>query len=220
MLKVYHGSTEVIKKPILELSKPHNDYGRGFYCTEDIELAKEWACKSNLNGIVNVYNLDISSLKVLYLNSEEYSVLNWIAILLNNRIFDVPNPTAKITKDYIIENYSIDLSSYDVIIGYRADDSYFSYAIDFINNSLSIQSLSKALKLGNLGYQTVLISENAFYKLEFVESINVEKYQYYKKYCNRDKQARADYLTLKNELVDLSSEKYILDIIRENKKYD
>ena len=78
MLKVYHGSTEVIKKPILELSKPHNDYGRGFYCTEDIELAKEWACKSNLNGIVNVYNLDISSLKVLYLNSDKYSVLNLI----------------------------------------------------------------------------------------------------------------------------------------------
>ncbi len=44
-MKIYHGSPFEIPRPLLSRGKPHNDYGRGFYCTEDIEMAREWACK-------------------------------------------------------------------------------------------------------------------------------------------------------------------------------
>ena len=43
-LKIYHGSDHIISKPEFGKGKFWNDYGRGFYCTESIELAKEWAC--------------------------------------------------------------------------------------------------------------------------------------------------------------------------------
>ena len=41
---IYHGSSKVIKQPLFGEGKKYNDYGRGFYCTKDIELATEWAC--------------------------------------------------------------------------------------------------------------------------------------------------------------------------------
>ena len=58
--------------------------------------------------------------------------------------------------------YSFDITKYDMIVGYRADDSYFQYSRDFVANDLSIEILSKAMKLGKLGKQYVLISENSF----------------------------------------------------------
>ena len=42
-LTIYHGSPEIFEKPQFGKGKPYNDYGRGFYCTEHIELAKDWA---------------------------------------------------------------------------------------------------------------------------------------------------------------------------------
>ena len=39
---LYHGSKDIIEKPIYGQGKKYNDYGLGFYCTDNIELAKEW----------------------------------------------------------------------------------------------------------------------------------------------------------------------------------
>ena len=41
--QLFHGSDHIIETPIYGVGKKHNDYGQGFYCTEDIALAKEWA---------------------------------------------------------------------------------------------------------------------------------------------------------------------------------
>ena len=40
-------------------------------------------------------------------------------------------------RNYIIDNFGIDLKDYDVVIGYRADDSYFAFAESFVQNVLS-----------------------------------------------------------------------------------
>lgn len=44
---IHHGSVSIIKKPIDGAGKLSNDYGRGFYCTEDRELSMEWTVKDN-----------------------------------------------------------------------------------------------------------------------------------------------------------------------------
>ena len=44
---VYHGSDHIIEVPVFNGSKRTNDYGYGFYTTENPELAKEWACTAN-----------------------------------------------------------------------------------------------------------------------------------------------------------------------------
>ena len=82
IIRLYHGSDHIIKTPSLSLAKDNNDFGRGFYCTRDLELAKEWSCKSNVDGSVNEYDLNDENLNVLNLLDDKYSILNWIAILL------------------------------------------------------------------------------------------------------------------------------------------
>ena len=83
---VYHGSKDIIEKPEFGKGNVRNDYGLGFYCTESINLAKEWACSNNeTNGYANKYELDLNEYNVLDLRKNEYSILNWIAILLKFR---------------------------------------------------------------------------------------------------------------------------------------
>ena len=117
---LYHGSTKIIEKPTLAAGKKYNDYGQGFYCTKEIEVAKEWACRENSNGFVNKYGLKKGGLKVLDLQDERYSVLNWIAVLLRNRTFSLENEIAATAKEYIVNNFAVDTAPFDVIVGYRA----------------------------------------------------------------------------------------------------
>ena len=54
-IDIYHGSDHIIEQPVFGKGKPFNDYGRGFYCTEHIELAKEWACSADSDGYFAKY---------------------------------------------------------------------------------------------------------------------------------------------------------------------
>ncbi len=191
---LYHGSSEIIEVPIYGFGSDKNDYGRGFYCTESEELAKEWACPTVKDGFANKYEFDISDLKVLYLNKDEYNILNWIALLLNNRIFQKRSPISRQASKYILEEFLPDTSEYDVIWGYRADDSYFSYARDFLNNVISVSQLSNAMKLGELGEQIVLMSPKAFEKIKFIEYEISDGSIYNAKRMDREKRAKKAYL--------------------------
>ena len=42
-MPLYHGSSFIIERPEFGKGNPFNDYGLGFYCTETLELAKEWS---------------------------------------------------------------------------------------------------------------------------------------------------------------------------------
>lgn len=141
--EIYHGSANIIEQPVWGAGNPKNDYGLGFYCTPDAELAKEWATTEKENGFSNQYLLDMTDLSVLNLNSGQYHILNWIAVLLENRIFRLREDVAVRAKEYILENFWVDYKKYDIVNGYRADDSYFSYANSFLNNTLSLDKLEK-----------------------------------------------------------------------------
>ena len=77
----------------------------------------------------------------LHLTGGEYHILNWLYVLLENRKFRITGDVAKRAKEYISENFLVDYKSYDIIIGYRADDSYFSFASAFLNNTISLTQL-------------------------------------------------------------------------------
>ncbi len=209
---IYHGSDHVIEKPEYMKGRVHNDYGRGFYCTEDVELAKEWACKTGSDGFINSYELEEKGLRVLDLRAEEYSVLHWITLLLANRTFRIDSPIAFEAMEFLQENYGIDLAGYDVVVGYRADDSYFRYAEAFLSNSLSVESLSRAMELGNLGLQRALVSKKAFRHLEFLGAEPVLADVYFQRYFERDRKAREDYR--KDIVGSRKGDVYIMDILR------
>lgn len=166
-IQLFHGTDHIIEKPGFSLGKRHNDYGREFYCTQELPLAMEWTCKQNTDGFVNEYYLEQDSLQILNLLDPQYNILHWLALLLKNRTFRLSNEISIDARNYIIENFFIDLTNYDIVIGYRADDSCFSFAEAFVQNGLSLRSLNQALRLGKLGKQTVLISKaREIYKKE------------------------------------------------------
>jgi hypothetical protein len=215
LMDIYHGSDHIIEQPVQGEGKVHNDYGRGFYCTEHVELAKEWACSADSDGYANHYRLDRSGLSVLNLNGPEYNILNWLAILLENRKFNVADGLPMRAKTYLLENFRVDYKKYDIIVGYRANDSYFSYAGDFVNGTLSLSDLSEAMRLGRLGEQVVLKSKKAFEALTFVEAVKAPRQEYFAKYKLRDEEARAKYRQIASKPV-AENGIYVLDIIRNN----
>lgn len=217
--KIYHGSKDIIEKPIFGKGKTYNDYGLGFYCTDTLEMASEWGVDKNCDGYANIYEIDVDTLNILNLNEEEYSILHWLAILLENREFDIPSALALEAKEYILKNFKVDYQKYDAIIGYRADDSYFSFAQDFINGTISYRQLTNAMHLGNLGQQFVLKSKKAFDEIKFLGYEIAESQIWFAKKEQRDKSARREYLDVernKRQRGDI----YITQIMDEEMKPD
>ncbi len=192
-LILYHGSLEVVQKPQIDKGKVYNDYGRGFYCTEHLELAREWGCNEGVDGYTNQYEIETDNLNILNLVFPEYTVLHWLALLMNNRKVRSSAPVVKRGKEWLKEHYLIDISSYDAIVGYRADDSYFSFARSFLENGITLEQLSHAMRLGNLGEQFVIKSQKAFDEIKFISYAPVNHKEYYPKRKSRDEEARAAY---------------------------
>jgi hypothetical protein len=215
---LYHGSTHIVEKPIYGMGKLENDYGRGFYCTEDIDLAREWAAVGLEGGFVSEYSLDIAGMNCLNLNDGNYNILNWLAILMDNRKVRITSPVEKRGTEYVISNFLPDITKSDIIIGYRADDSYFSFSRAFLSNTITIQQLAHAMKFGDLGIQVVLRSKKAFKDISFTKSYVVDGTVYYPKRMNRDNAARKAYQKLL-EKVDRDG-LYLSDIMREGVKND
>ncbi len=217
--KLYYGSSDIIEKPMFGYGKPYNDYGLGFYCTDSLDMAKEWSVGKERNGYANCYEIECDGLKILDLNSKEYCILHWLAVLLQNREFDIPSGLALEAKEYLIKNFHVDYENYDAIIGYRADDSYFSFAQDFINGTISYRQLNNAMHLGKLGQQFVLKSKTAFERIQFIDCMLAEHSQWYVKKMLRDKTARREYFSVernKRQRGDL----YIVQIMDEEMNYN
>ncbi len=208
---IYHGSEQIIGVPTFGLGRKNNDFGLGFYCTENKDLAKEWAVSSLNNGFVNQYTLDTEHLNILNLNTPDYTILNWIAVLVEHRLFSIKTPVARRAKQYLIENFGINVNAYDLITGYRADDSYFDYAEAFLNNAITVEQLARSMQLGKLGEQIVMKSKYAFSKIKFVDFEVAEKERYYVLRKARDDDANRTYL---NILEKENDGLYIQDIIR------
>ena len=218
-IRIYHGSENRIERPIYGYGKKYNDYGVGFYCTESIDMAKEWAVGAERSGYANVYDLNMEGLSELDLNDTEYCMLHWLSVLLQNREFEVSSALAREAKEYLTLNFSPAYISADVIRGYRADDSYFSFAQDFLNGTISYRQLSAAMRLGKLGRQIVLKSEKAFSQLTFVDAEIAKADEWFAKKQLHDKTARNDYFSSRmnrREPGDL----YITQILDEEMKAD
>lgn len=211
LMTIYHGSQQIIEVPTIGLGRRNNDFGLGFYCTESRELAKEWAVSSLTGGFSNQYILDTENLKILHLNSPDYSILNWMAVLVEHRLFSIKTPVARRAKQYLIEQFCINVNAYDLITGYRADDSYFDYADAFLNNTITVEQLSRAMQLGKLGEQIVIKSQFAFSRLQYQGFETAEKDKYFILRKARNDEANQLYLDILEQETDGL---YIQDIIR------
>lgn len=211
---IYHGSRDIIERPRYGMGRPHNDYGLGFYCTEELVMAQEWAVDEGRDGFANSYALDTRGLSILRLGSDAYTTLHWLAMLLENREFDMPSALAAEAKDYLLDRFSVPYRESDIVIGYRADDSYFSFAQDFLNGTIHYRQLTQAMHLGKLGQQVVLKSERSFERLSFCKAIPADSKTWFPRKQQRDRIARHAYrdVTMEKRKKD---DLFILTILNE-----
>ncbi len=89
-MKLYHGSLEVVKHPIILQPNRKLDYGEGFYTTTSEEQAKDWVKRRMLEkqfnyGYVNIYEFDeakLSGLKSLIFAAPD---VEWVKFVMANR---------------------------------------------------------------------------------------------------------------------------------------
>lgn len=218
---IYHGSKIEITKPKVHGSNPTNDYGPSFYLTIDLESAKSWACRNDSLGVVNQYFIDPRSyqkLRILDLTDKsKYSVLNWIAILMHFRTLE----STFIKNNEIVlrwlEKYYIDVNEYDVIIGFRAYDSYFRFPIRFVSNDLAFEDLEEVFMLGHLGVQYAFMSEKAIKVLKFEKTIECDQ-SFLGHYYFQINQASKEFDVLINRPRD-PKKTYVLDLVRGDNEF-
>ncbi len=203
-ITLYHGTVDKIVVPTFGRGNDKHDYGRGFYLTEDLNLAKEWAvCRPNeKSGWVHKFELDTKELKIL--DFQQKNILAWLAELMKHRDASDSKRYRMLAAKFI-NKYGIDTSKYDIIKGWRADASYFYIAKEFVRDNIDLDILEELLSLGNLGIQYCIKSELAYSKLKEInaELIMVDYEEFNKRYNHRDAVARRRM----RELVDSDANK-------------
>lgn len=201
---LYHGSPNKVVVPQFGFGEGKHDYGKGFYLTDNIELAKEWAvCRPDeMNGWVHKYELETDDLKIL--DFQEHDILSWLAELMKHRDAADSKRYRMLAKKFIAK-YGVDTGKYDVIKGWRANASYFYIAKEFVRDNIDMDILEELLSLGGLGIQYCIKSELAYSKLTEVEDglISVDYSEFNEKYNERDIIARKRM----RELVDSDANK-------------
>lgn len=201
---LFHGTPDKVVVPTFGYGDEKHDYGKGFYLTESLELAKEWAvCRPNdNNGWVHKYELNTEGLKIL--DFQEKNVLSWLAELMKHRDA-ADSKRYRVLSRKFIEKYGIDTNEYDVIKGWRANASYFYIAKEFVRDNIDMDILEELLSLGSLGIQYCIKSELAYSKLYEVENelVAVNYDEFNQKYNLRDVTARKNM----RDLVDSDANK-------------
>ena len=201
---LFHGTADKVVVPTYGLGNDKHDYGRGFYLTENIELAKEWAvCRPDeTNGYVHKFEIDIDGLRIL--DFQEKDILSWLAELMKHRDAADTKRYRVLAKQFI-EKYGIDTEGYDIIKGWRANASYFYIAKEFVRDNIDLDILPELLSLGGLGIQYCLKSEEAFLRLKELsyDLVTVDYSEFNEKYNQRDVSARRKM----RELVDSDANK-------------
>ena len=160
-MKLYHGSTYIIKEPTLEILNYKTDFGKGFYTTTDFEQAERWAItkserlplKEDVHKYVNVFEFeDNSDLNIL--NFEE-ATKEWLEFVYMNR------------KCERLEH------NYDIIKGPVADDRLYKVLSGYEDGTYDVDETIKRLKTYVLANQISFHTEEAISLLRYIETIEV-----------------------------------------------
>ncbi|MBQ8520068.1 MAG: DUF3990 domain-containing protein [Bacteroides sp.] len=89
-MKVYHGSTGIVRHPLVSVGRKNLDFGCGFYVTDLREQAVSWANRPYNQGLsqwLNIYEFDLeaaihSGYKHLHFTAYDY---RWLEFVVGNR---------------------------------------------------------------------------------------------------------------------------------------
>lgn len=155
-MEIYHGGTEIIDSPKIDVGRPKLDFGPGFYLTTLYDQAKEWAMKigdeRNVRPIINKYEFDRdkSLENFRYLIFPEYDE-SWLQFVCDCRLGKT---------GYI---------NHDIIEGGVADDRVKDTVRLFMTGYISKESALNRLKYFRPNNQICILNQDVIVKhLKFV----------------------------------------------------
>ena len=188
-LEVYHGADRVVERPACGAGAPYRDFGVGFYCTTQRELAEVWACEGLRGGFVSRYVLDTDALQILDLTAETIGPFHWLGLLAAHRRFLDAAPTASNGAAWFRANACPALDGWDAVLGWRGDSSQFSFAQAVFSDNAPMDRLYRAL--AQSGTQLVLRTPRALAALRFQSCAAADPFQISGRGRARDRAARA-----------------------------
>ncbi len=213
---LYHGSPTEVIQPSYGLGRKNRDYGQGFYMTKTANLGREWAVRAGTDGCLNRYRLDTKGLNVLDLNDGRHCILHWLCLVLASRDVDIASEVMDENLEYLKKAFSLDIGSWDCITGWPADNTCFSYSLDFVSNGITYEMLGKALHMKDREMQYVLVSPKAFERITFLGSETVDNTIWYPRKHAREAKAEADYDRIKEHQKKKPSQGLLMtDIVRQ-----
>ncbi len=156
------------------------------------EIAKQLSvCIPNeKDGLVYKYELSMDNLKILDLTSLD--ILVWLAeVLKNKNVLDSKRYQMLACK--FIKQYAIDISSYDVIIGYRLDASHLYLVKEFVQDNLDLNIFKDVLVTFEKKYY--IKNQKALNNLKKIDEGIIVNYQ---KYNTSDCKLREKIMNLVN----------------------
>ena len=141
---VYHGSTEIIKKPDVMHSKKYLDFGRGFYITTFENQAKKWAIRKGMRqekaAIVNVYELseEWDDFRVLSFEKENEKWLDFVCGCRKGQSLN---------------------EEYDIVVGNVADDDVFKTVDMYFRGLWDKEKVLKELRYYKMNNQICIVTQ-------------------------------------------------------------
>lgn len=161
VLTVYHGGTDEIRFPRVNMGRPNLDFGPGFYTTDLYLQAKEWAEQvadlRNASPIVSVYHLRQKD-TVNSCNAKIFTEYNeeWLDFVTSNRL----------GKDI--------WKGLDYVEGGVANDRVINTVRLYMNGFISADEALRRLKYFKPSNQICILNQDVLEKhLTFVESIKI-----------------------------------------------
>lgn len=160
-MRLYHGTDFLFERPDLSLCRPFKDFGRGFYLTPDLAVAKrmaercversDWQGASKYVYVYDFDDLDLSSLNVRRFTptvNEGFAMF----VMANRRLRTT-------SADHNRDN------RYDIVIGPIADDKMGVLFRRFEDGEISLEYLTSELKFKKLSMQYSFHTNRAVSKL-------------------------------------------------------
>lgn len=161
-MKLYHGSTDIIKKPLILDSQRLLDFGKGFYTTTNLEQAQKWALikqnrmGENAQAYVSEFFIDDKVIELPSFHVKRFKSADeeWLDFVVRNRK----------------ENY---LHPFDMVIGAVANDTLYKTLTLYETGILTKTETIVRLKIHKLFDQISFHSQKIINHISFVESFHL-----------------------------------------------
>lgn len=161
-MRLYHGSTVIVRAPSILKGRKTTDFGKGFYTTTSFEQAARWAkIRKDRN----------------HANRAVVSVYEFYDEVLGNTKFDVMHyhsATAEWLNFVVANRRNSTTHHYDLVMGPVANDSLYATITMYEKGDLSVEAAVVQLKTHVLFDQLSFHSKKALKHLHFIEEKIIE----------------------------------------------